>query len=318
MRVLITSAGVATAGNVISALRKSSAYNYEIHAIDMSQYAAGLYLADHSYIAPSSNDPGYINKIEEIISKHGINFLIPLHSSEIELFSKSKERIEKTNVRMNIPPVKAIQTCNDKLQFIQFMRENKFLIPVQFNNPSEINKYPVFIKPVSGSSSSNSFKICNKEDLEYYSKKYPGSIMQEFIDAPEYTIDGLAGMDSELIACVPRLRIKVKDGKTVVGKTENNGSIINEIRHAIKILKYTGPFNAQIFLKDQNIIFIEINPRLAAGGLPLSTESGVNIPDLMVRISFGENPGFQEFEDNLVMIRYLTETFSRGIEFERI
>ena len=72
VRVLITSAGVASATNVISALKKSSKFDVHIHASDMSKNAAGLYLAHDYSLTPPSSDKNYIAKILEIIDKNNI------------------------------------------------------------------------------------------------------------------------------------------------------------------------------------------------------------------------------------------------------
>ena len=45
--ILVTSAGVATGVNVISALRSSTKYRCSITSADMSKDSAGLYLSDN-------------------------------------------------------------------------------------------------------------------------------------------------------------------------------------------------------------------------------------------------------------------------------
>ena len=51
----------------------------------------------------------------------------------------------------------------------------------------------------------------------------------------------------------------------------------------IKKLKYIGACNVQVFRKNQ-YKFIEMNPRFAAGGLPLATELGINIQNWLLNI----------------------------------
>ena len=71
--ILITSAGVATAINVISSLRKSNKYIYNIIAIDMNNDSAGLYLANKFYIVKPSKESGFL---EDLIQLQKIEFEI--------------------------------------------------------------------------------------------------------------------------------------------------------------------------------------------------------------------------------------------------
>ena len=52
INVLITSAGVMSAVNIIKSLKLQKEINVEIVATDVDKYAAGLYLADKYYISP--------------------------------------------------------------------------------------------------------------------------------------------------------------------------------------------------------------------------------------------------------------------------
>ena len=120
VKVLITSAGVASAINVISALKKSSKFELYIHASDMSKNAAGLYLADDYSLTPPSSDKKYISKIIEIVDKNKIDFIFPIHSSEIELFSSSLSLLKEKNIGLLVPKPKSVNLCNSKNIFFEY------------------------------------------------------------------------------------------------------------------------------------------------------------------------------------------------------
>ena len=80
--VMITSAGVATAGNIISAFKSQTEKNIKIVAVDINPLAAGLYLSDSYYIVPRSTNEKYIPTILDICGKEKVDLILPLHSSE--------------------------------------------------------------------------------------------------------------------------------------------------------------------------------------------------------------------------------------------
>lgn len=309
--ILITSSGVATAINVISALRKSITYECRIIATDMSADSAGLYLADNYYITPSVKSENFLDILEDIIKKEKIDFIFPLHSSEIELFSKNIKLFEKLKVGIMIPNQDIVNICINKDRFELFLKQNNFNYPKTYKNKQDIEAYPIFIKLKVGSSSAGAYKIENCNELNFYLKgKEEKYIIQEYVDWQELTVDCYINKNKKLIGFVPRFRIKVKDGKSVVAKTMYDKNIYEETKRLLETLNYTGACNIQIFYKDKKIKIIELNPRLSAGGLPLATEAGVNIPELMMQEYFSTvSDELINYNKNLTMYRYLTEVF---------
>lgn len=309
--ILITSAGVATAINVISALRKSNLYECRIVATDMNKDSAGLYLADNHYITPSAKADNFLTTLEDIIKKENIDFIFPLHSSEIELFARNIEWFKSLDVGITIPNQAIVNKCVYKDQFELFLQQNGFNYPKTYQSKKEINNYPVFIKLKVGSSSTGAYKIENKEQLDFYLEGKEGNyILQEYIDWQELTIDCYVNKNKKLVGFVPRFRLKVKDGKSVVAKTMYDENVLKQTKKLLETLEYTGACNVQMFYKDGEVKIIEINPRLAAGGLPLATEAGVNIPELMMQEYFDTvSDEMLEYNKKLTIYRYLTEVF---------
>lgn len=309
--ILVTSAGVATAVNVISAIRSSTKYRCCITSADMSKDSAGLYLSDNHYITPSVESLNFIDNLKEIIEKDNIDFIFPLHSSEIEFFAENKKQLNDLDVGVTIPDKSVVNRCNNKDQFELFLKENGFIYPKTYKNKAAIDNYPVFIKQKVGSSSKNAYKVNSEETLEFYiDGKEDKYIIQEYIDWHEITIDCYVNKNYKLVGFVPRFRLKVKDGKSVIAKTMYNHQVFEQTKTLLEKLNFRGACNIQMFYKDGEIKIIEINPRLAAGGLPLATRAGVNIPELMMDDYFGKvEDKLIEYNKNLTMYRYLTEVF---------
>jgi carbamoyl-phosphate synthase large subunit len=309
--VLITAAGTATAANVIAALRASRRFDVRTVGVDQSQFAAGLYLADAWHIVPPTQDPAYGPRLLEICRKEQIDFIFPLHSSEIPYFARERVRLLDAGINLCVPAVEAADICVRKERFAEFLTEHGFPAPRTYASPDAVDRYPVFLKPRSGSSSSNTFKATDAEELRYLVARFPQSLIQEHIDWAELTVDCFVSSRGVLVGCVPRYRRSVKDGKSMVAETAPQELVIGEVGRLLATLGMRGPSNVQLFHHpEQGIRFIEVNPRLAAGGLPLATFVGTNIPELMLREAAGETLAERiPVCAGVTMIRYLTELF---------
>jgi carbamoyl-phosphate synthase large subunit len=130
-------------------------------------------------------------------------------------------------------------------------------------------------------------------------------IFQEYIDAQEYTVDVFIDKNSNIISVVPRLRIEVRAGEVSKARTIKDSVIIDEVKKLCPYLVGAyGAITIQLFKKDDEIIFIEINPRFG-GGYPLSYLSGANFADYLIKDYLEKKLRYkQDWVDNNTMLRY--------------
>uniref|UniRef100_UPI001330E67A ATP-grasp domain-containing protein n=17 Tax=Bacteria TaxID=2 RepID=UPI001330E67A len=88
-----------------------------------------------------------------------------------------------------------IDICENKILTSAFFEQNGFKTP-EILNSSEITKFPVFIKPLNGSSSVNTFIVNNEKELLFFSEYIDNPLIQEYILGEEYTIDVCLNFDS--------------------------------------------------------------------------------------------------------------------------
>lgn len=171
--------------------------------------------------------------------------------------------------------------------------------------------FPLIIKPVDGAGSQNVFKINNERELNFFMDYIENPVIQEYIEGIEYTIDVLCDLDGNVISIVPRERIEVRAGEVSKGRTVKNKGIIEktlELCNKLKINENTkpiGPLTIQCIVDlDNNIKFIEVNPRFG-GGVPLTFEAGIPYAKYLGKIVQGEVvPSIiGEFKE-LTMLRY--------------
>ncbi|MCK5773635.1 MAG: ATP-grasp domain-containing protein [Thermoplasmata archaeon] len=304
--VLITSAGVASAVNVISSLRSAPDVQLRIVAGDMDPLAPGLFLADSSYVLPPISESGYIEKLNIIAQKEKLDYLIPIFSREIELVSSRIDTLRDNGLKCMVPGTSSLSIVNDKKKFSKWLISKGIPGPVPID-PNE-GPYPLFVKPRRGSSSKGARLVPSMGELG--DVDITSNVFQEYIEGKEYTIDFLASENHELMAAVPRERIEVKDGKAVKTRTVTLPEGVDILRKIVKDLQYKGPGNLQVIKGKKGLMVIELNPRFAAGGLPLATASGPNMPLMLLEmLSKGTIDPVMEYRSNLIMVRYLSNIF---------
>jgi carbamoyl-phosphate synthase large subunit len=306
--VLVSAAGSTHGVNVINALRSQRQYDVKIIGIDSDVYAAGLYLADHYEIVPNVSEPSFKDCISEICEKYNINVAIPTHSAELPFYSSNRKYLEEIGVGMLVASLKSLGICDDKMKLANFFCELGVNYPKGYE-PSNINTipethFPLFIKSRFGSGSSHAHKINSPYELNFYIREVPSPIIQEYIEGTEYTINVISDGEGQVVGALPIKRLKVKMGLSVVAETELNFGLIQETERIVQALGLVGPSNVQAILKDKEPMFIEVNPRFAAGSLPLAVAAGLNIPLIILQIILGDPVSEPRLDHGKTLIRY--------------
>ncbi|BCR36104.1 ATP-grasp domain-containing protein [Mariniplasma anaerobium] len=304
--ILILSAGRRV--ELVNLFKKASMdlkINSKVIAADCSETAPALYFADKKVTLPRIDNPEYIDKIIEISKKEQIKLIVPTIDTDLLLLSKNQDYIYKNSgAKVLISSEDVISICRDKIKTQYYLEKNGFKVPTLYNKDSQIIVFPVFIKPVDGSSSINAFKVNSIDELNNYSQIIKNPMIQEFIKGDEYTVDVFLDFNSNVITIVPRLRMAVRGGEISKGKIIKNKTVIDEVMQLMKTLKPIGHITVQLMVTKEGIKFIEINPRFG-GGAPMSIQSGANSCINLYKLLMNEKLTYNDdYEEDLVFLRY--------------
>ena len=129
-------------------------------------------------------------------------------------------------------------------------------------------------------------------------------IIQAFASGDEYTIDSFLDFKGNVISIVPRLRIATRGGEVSKGKIVKEREIISDVKRMLHILKPIGPITIQCIKTQEDIKYIEINPRFG-GGVPMSIYSGADSCEALYRLLAGESLQYHEnYRDGLLFLRF--------------
>nr|WP_243237368.1 ATP-grasp domain-containing protein [Heliobacterium chlorum] len=186
--------------------------------------------------------------------------------------------------------MRVIDITRNKSNTIDFFKQYGVKSPKSYGvGEDDVVEFPCFIKPVSGSSSVNAFKVDNQVELDFF-KYYIGDYMiQEFIDGEEYTIDVFCDFSGRLIYATPRIRIATRTGEVVKTQIVTDDYLINRICNIVNVLKPIGPITIQAIRskRDNEYYFTEINARFG-GGCPLSMMAGADSASAVYDLLMGE------------------------------
>lgn len=306
--VLILSAGRRV--ELVQAFQKAKKnlnLNGRIIAGDCSDLAPALFFADSSVKLPRISDKSYISTIIDICQVEKISVIIPTIDTDLLLLSENKMFIEnQTNAKVLISDLDVVKVCRNKIKTQEFLMENGFCVPKMYNieELGEHTEFPLFIKPISGSSSINTYKVHNTKELYTYLDLIEYPIIQEFIEGEEYTVDVFLDFEGNLITVVPRLRIAVRSGEISKGRIIKDTSIIKDVTRLMEVLKPVGHITVQLMKTKEGIKYIEINPRFG-GGAPMSIHSGANSCENIFKLLKGEKLEYNEkYKDNITFLRF--------------
>jgi carbamoyl-phosphate synthase large subunit len=319
MRIFITGAGGAAAVSVWKSLGQA----HELHMADMDTCATGLYLvgAKQRALLPRGDDAGFVDRLLQICIERRIELLIPTVDAELLPVAKARQNFERHGVRVALPSAALLQLTRDKDQLLRYC-EGAIPVPrSQIWHPgvqAASFNFPVFAKPRAGSGSRDLHLLESAQALEQLPRD--GSfLVQEWLPGDEYSIDTYVTQAGDVIAAVPRVRMKTDSGIAVTARTVHHQDVIDI---AVAFVKHIGlRFVGNVQLRraaDGTPKLLEINARFP-GTLPLTAAAGVDIPKLMVDDIMGKPmpTTLLPFTETMV-VRYWTEHITTPREWEAL
>ncbi|RLI24565.1 MAG: hypothetical protein DRO52_05375 [Candidatus Hecatellales archaeon] len=303
--MLITGIGGPGGIAVAESLRKADHAKYYLLGVDCDPYAPGRVMVDDFSPIPPAVDDGFVASLLRV--SKGFDALFCTVDEELPKVSSYAKEFE---CKVFVSPFKAVATCLDKFKTFKALRRAGIPVPntipykLGVKGTLEAFDYPLIVKPRHGRGSRNIFKVASRRELEAVGQITGNMemLIQEYVEGPEYTVDVLANEKSELVACVPRERIRIRTGLTIVGRTVKNGRFTELAEKIAKTLELKYIFNFQCRGVDLKVT--EVNPR-PSGTMILSTMAGVNMPKILLEEELKPKAYLDKFKENVWLYRNL-------------
>jgi len=257
--------------------------------LESSLYSRGMDHPDVAYLMPYPNTgpDALLERLEVIIEKENVGYIIPCLDMEITNFISISQRLHEWDVQCMLPDKRSLEAMS-KLNLYHFCHQIDVSSP-QTKVATDLSSlqdfateigYPVYVKgrfyEAKIAHSAQDLIDASKEISKVWG--WP-LIVQEVIDGEEYNIIGLGDGDGGIIkTCTIRKFQRSATGKGLVGIVVENSDLDRLAQCIIKELRWNGPFELE-FLKASGSPYslFEINPRFPAWA-DFPSQIGCNLP----------------------------------------
>ena len=321
IKIIRTAVGSLASVGFIRLLKK---WGFYIVGTDMLEENVGKFFVDSFYKVPKAdNENSMIENYLSIAKKEKVKWIISGPEEEIIIFSKYKAVFDSIGVYILHPDHDSLKIITDKYNVYTLFREKGILFPktelvVDIKNITKNNPDDKFIlKPRKGRGSKNIIVLNNLRDLwgiiNNTERNYHDYIIQEYVEGTEYTVDVLCDYFGNILNIIPRKRIKIDSGITVIGETVRNEELINISENILSIIKIVGGACFQFIRSNKTKLYYltDINPRLGGGSILSLTSSKIFCENLENLLKFKWNKlsyNAYEFQKKR-MYRYYDETY---------
>jgi carbamoyl-phosphate synthase large subunit len=266
---------------------------------------------------PPLNSPEYSSRLLELCQRRQIALVVPTIDTELALLADLRDGFAPSGITVLVSEMELIDATSDKRKTEAVFTARGVRTPRSWM-PGELGTdLPelLFVKPNRGSASVETFLV-PRDRVEAVLPMVSDPVIQEYIEAPEITVDALLDLTGEVIHLVPRIRLKTVGGESVQGVTMPDEPIrdwLLEVLRVVSSLGGRGPVTIQAFLTPDAPTLIEVNPRFG-GGFPLTLEAGGDYPMWIVEMVEGHKvePRLGEYRKGLFMTRALEEIYVDG------
>lgn len=260
---------------------------------------------------PKIDDDDFDDMFESFIKEHNIDVVFPVNDESVVYFSKKKNMFSAKVVNSNYESAVIV---NDKRKTYELFKDCVFC--PQIYDIDNV-KYPCFVKPVNGEGAIGTKMVNSPDDLII--DDVDNSVIMEYLDGEEITIDCISDKDNNLIKVLPRKREKVFSGMSVYGTTINADDEIMSIAETINSrLKLSGLWYFQ--LKKSTLGYyklLEISMR-CAGTMCQTRARGYNLPLLSVYTALGKDISVVDNNYSVTIDRTLFARYNTDVKYNNV
>jgi carbamoyl-phosphate synthase large subunit len=281
---------------------------------DRSEWAVALLEADGVVELPATDDPAFPDALGDACAREAIGLVVPTRDEELAVMAATRDRLAAAGTVVLVPAPDAVATCRDKVRFAAAVAAAGLDGPRILDGTDVA--FPAFVKPRTGAGARRSLVVHTTAELAQARATIEAvgdePLVQEYIDAPEYTVDVFIDRAGRPISCVPRERMVVVAGESVVSRTVRDAELVAATLRLCTEIGLTGHLTVQAFRTPGRIAFLEVNPRYG-GAANLGFAAGATTPEYAIRSARGDRlePRLDDYEVGLVMLRYAEDRFVR-------
>ena len=291
---------------------------------EITLYSAGSDVSNHApyvfknhFIVPDVHNSNWIDFLNQVIDKCGIDYIFPAYDDVVVALAQNAERI---NADIISSPLSTCLVCRSKTKTYSKFKD---LLPVSevYSSISEIESFPVFVKPDKGQGTQGAYRVDNLDILKELLKITPDLIVMEYLPGKEYTIDCFTDRRKGLLFCSGRERIRIKNGISMNSRPadEKLQKIFWKYAEIIsQELKFYGVWFFQMKLDEFGTFkLLEVAPRIS-GAMATHRVLGINFPLLSIYEKEGIDIEILLNSYNVEIDRALINRYKHNIKYKKV
>lgn len=265
---------------------------------------------------PFVTDEGFLPKLQKLIEQYQIDAIYPAMDTVLTVLAKHEQALPCKVITSSF---ETTEICLSKsLTYRTF--QDAISIAKVYSHISEVEFYPVFIKPDIGYGSRGARLVSSAEEARMHLNRYPESVIMEYLPGREYTIDCFTNRHGELLFSGVRIRNRISNGISVntFGVSDHHDELQSLARKINQKVKFRG---AWFFQVKEDIhgrpVLLEVASRLG-GSSSLFRNLGVNFALLSLFDAFDLD--VKVFHNNfpIELDRALSSRYKITLSFETV
>jgi hypothetical protein len=299
LRILLSEGSSTSAREALTALGLAG---HEVEICDPDQFCLGRFsrFVTRFHRCPGLGvDPaGYLRFVTDLLAAHRFDVLIPIHEQGF-LFAKVQQRLNR-QVAIALPSFDSYQRALSKAEFSQILSELDLPQPEtafvsSISDLRELDRFPFVLKLPIATASRGVWMISGRLDLgraisEIEDKNFTGALVQKVITG--------SVEHAQAVFCKGRLvgmhayreLVRGAGGGPAVKESVRRPLVRSHLKSIGKFLEWHGALSVDYIVDVDGGLphYIDCNPRLVE---PINALlAGLDLTDLLVRVSLGEEP----------------------------
>lgn len=281
---------------------------------DCAPFTPAGCFADGTLTIPPANHPEFVDHLLHLCEQHSVRVVIPHTSLDMHQLAVHVGRFASKGIALVCTSPELMDLCYDKVCFEAFARAEGLPQPQAYPSQALANaSFPLFAKRRRGYGSIGAGICRTLREAQEALERHPDLVFQEFIEAPELTVDAFIAASGRCTVRVPRVRDKIVDGESVKAHTVRNPAVCALVDHTIAALArrgLRGPLNVQVFAGEKPLL-IEVNVRIGSGSVLGDAATSGRYFASILQDACGEpvDGDPDDYQEGLALYRYLGDVF---------
>lgn len=319
-RILVTDAGGSAAYNFIRSLRENrNGENFEIIGTDKSRYHIELSPLDRRYLLPGVADSGFLEALNNLITREKIDFLHPQADVTVRFLSEQREKI---GAKMFLPSRATLELCQNKMGTAEHLRQRGIAVPEScfLEVESDLEKVEkllkhhekIWLRAIRGAGARAALPVKTVDQarmwIGYWREMkgvgYGDFMASEFLPGAEYAFQSL-WKGGELLVSQARERLEYIFGHLTPSGQSSSPSVARTVHNeevnktAFEAVRAIDPKADGVFCVDLKtdakgkIKLTEINAGRFFTTSYFFTVAGCNMPHAYLQVGLGGKPGIE-------------------------